>query len=81
MMKITIKLFAIAREMTGKTVLQLELPEAATVETALAKLRETYPKFAELNSFMVAINQEYAERSDALRDGDELAIIPPVSGG
>ena len=81
MMKISIKLFAIAREMTGKTGLQLELPEAATVETALANLREVYPKFAELNSFMVAINQEYAERTDMLHDGDELAIIPPVSGG
>jgi molybdopterin converting factor subunit 1 len=80
-MTVTVKFFALGRELVGEQTLRLEIPEGATVEDALESVRAQKPRFAELPSFLVALNAAYAERSAALCDGDELAIIPPVSGG
>lgn len=80
-MHITVKLFALGRDLVGKNELALSLPDGATVQTALDFLNREYPKFRKLTAFMVAVNMEYAERTAKLQDGDELAIIPPVSGG
>jgi molybdopterin converting factor subunit 1 len=80
-MTITIKFFALGRELIGTNALTLELPESATVHDALTSVSAQHPRFAELPSFLVALNTSYAERSAALKHGDELAIIPPVSGG
>jgi molybdopterin converting factor small subunit len=57
------------------------LNEDATVELAIKALTDEYPQFSSLTTFMVAVNQEYADRQKTLQNGDELAIIPPVSGG
>ncbi len=80
-MQITVKLFALGRDLVGKNELPLLLPDGATVQSVLDDLNREYPKFRQLKTYMVAVNMEYAERSQKLRDGDELAIIPPVSGG
>lgn len=80
-MHITVKLFALGRDLVGKNELPLPLPDGATVQTALDYLNREYPKFRQLTTYMVAVNMEYADRSQQLRDGDEIAIIPPVSGG
>jgi molybdopterin synthase catalytic subunit len=81
-MRIHVKLFAILRERAGVSDIDIELSPAATVSDAAGRLSETYPQ---LESFLprvaYAVNQSYAKHDTALSDGDELALIPPVSGG
>lgn len=80
--KVTALLFGQAREIVGAQSLELEIPEPARVETAFAALSSRYPKLAEMErSLLFAVNEEYADRSRSLAEGDHLAILPPVSGG
>ena len=71
------KLFAMLRERAGASELTLELPDGARVADALAQLE---PIAAGL-PLVMAVNREYADEEAALDPGDELALIPPVSGG
>jgi MoaD family protein len=80
-MEITVKFFALGRELVGKSSLTLVLDEGAHIEDALGRIKADYPNFAKLPSFVTAVNTRYAEGSYILHDNDELAIIPPVSGG
>jgi molybdopterin converting factor subunit 1 len=76
-MQIRVRLFAGLRERAGVDVLELELPDGATVADALERLE---PVAGDLKVVM-AVNREYAEAGDQLHAEDELALIPPVSGG
>ncbi len=76
-MRVTVRLFAALRERAGAGKRELELPEGATAGDVFAALA-IGPEPAGLN---YAVNQEYAERTVELRDGDEVALITPVSGG
>jgi molybdopterin synthase catalytic subunit len=82
-MNVSVRLFAILRERAGRDSVELELPEGARVADAL-ELLEREPGLGEvlprLNVAM-AVNREYAAGGTALAEGDELALIPPVSGG
>jgi molybdopterin synthase catalytic subunit len=81
-MRIIVKCFAGCRDAVGATSVSVELPAGATVGEAFAGLIETYPALAGYDrSVMLAVNREYADRKAVLEDGDELACIPPVSGG
>ena len=81
-MKAHVKLFAILREKAGTSDLTLELPEAATVADLLEEVTSRYPELLDSASHtMVAVNTEYVQETQPLRDGDEVALIPPVSGG
>jgi molybdopterin converting factor subunit 1 len=81
-MTVTVKLFAAARELTGSEEIKLELPEGATVGGAKRVLAQRYPQMASLLSRSVmARNQEYALDVEVVEESDELAVIPPVSGG
>lgn len=76
------RLFAIQRELAGTRDVALDLAAGATIEDAWAALVERYPVLAPGRSAMrFARNGEYAEPHESLGDGDELAFIPPVSGG
>ncbi len=77
---VTVKLFGIAKEIVGGSTLTLDRP-VANVEELLAYLRELYPDFARLTSLLIAVNNEYAQPATAISDSDEIAVIPPVSGG
>ncbi len=80
--RVHVRLFAIQRELAGTRSVTLELPEGATVEDAWLSLAAMYPMLAPGRaSVRFALNGEYAEPDAALSDGDELACIPPVSGG
>ena len=80
---VNVKLFAIVKDRAGgAAALTLALPESATVATAGRTLVQRFPAMAELEPRVAyAVNREYARRETVLRDGDELAVIPPVSGG
>ena len=81
-MTVTVKLFAAAREMIGSDAVSLELPEAATIADAKRILCQMFPQIAGLLSrSVVARNMDYALNADVIAVGDELAVIPPVSGG
>ena len=80
-MKCKIKAFGISREIIGSKVLELEIPEGYTIAALKRELFQKYPSFADLKSLYVAVNNEYAGEEILVKDGDEIALIPPVSGG
>lgn len=80
-MNLAIRLFGIAREITGQTVLHWEVEEPFRVANLVGKLEQEYPEFARLHSIMVAVNEDYTEDDTLLKASDEIAVIPPVSGG
>ncbi len=80
-MQVNIRLFAALREAVGAPSIQLSLPAAATVETALQTLDAQWPQLELHSGIAYAVNQSYVAATTALHDGDELALIPPVSGG
>jgi molybdopterin converting factor subunit 1 len=81
-MRIYVKLFAILRERAGTSEVHLDLPQSATVADAAEALLQRHPALRDATkSTAYAVNCEYAPTSAVLADGDELALIPPVSGG
>lgn len=80
-MKCRIKAFGISREIIGSKILEMELPEGYPVADFKKDLFKKYPTLVELRSLYIAVNNEYAEEKAVLREGDEIALIPPVSGG
>ena len=81
-MRVRVKLFAIVKERAGVGELSLDLPERADVAAAAVALKEKVPAVAGfLDRSAFAVNREYVEVATVLHDGDELAVIPPVSGG
>jgi molybdopterin synthase catalytic subunit len=75
--EVTVRLFAILRERAGAGSVTLQLPEGASVRDALDSLEG----LAEGIPLVMAVNREYASEEQVLDAGDELALIPPVSGG
>jgi MoaD family protein len=81
-LRVRIRLFAIQRELAGAREIALELAPAATIEDAWTALVERHPVLAPGRpAVRFARNGEYADPQTTLADGDELAVIPPVSGG
>jgi molybdopterin converting factor subunit 1 len=78
--KVKIKTFGISREIVGGREVQLEV-----AGNTVAHLRETlhrqFPQLSKLTSLLIAVNQQYAEDHLSLQENDEVALIPPVSGG
>ena len=81
-MKVVVRLFASYRERAGRSEVELELPEGSTVGYLASEIAGRYPKIASKpENLVVAVNQEYRDHLYGLDDGDEVALIPPVSGG
>jgi MoaE-MoaD fusion protein len=76
-MQVRVRLFAALRERAGAEEIELQLPDDARVGDALEELGDLVRDVP----VVMAVNQEYADRGDSLRPGDEVALIPPVSGG
>src|SRR5436305_6684162 len=76
-MQVRVRLFASLRERAGTGELELELPDGARVHDAIEQLGEIVDGL----TVVTAVNHEYAGDGAKLRQGDELALIPPVSGG
>ena len=81
MIQITVRFFAATREAYGAPSASLELPEGSTVAAAWQSLIASHPALDAGVPLAFAVNRSYAETTTPLRAGDELAIIPPVSGG
>ena len=81
-MHVVVRLFAGMRERVGRSSINLDLPTGASVADAVtAVVRETNVSWSEQTHLMTAVNDEYVSMDTKLCDGDELALIPPVSGG
>lgn len=81
-MVLRIVYFALLRERLGRSEESLELPAPATVADALAALKERHAQLAGMSrSLLLAVNQALVPADFPLSDGDELALLPPVSGG
>ena len=80
--RVRVRLFAIQRELAGTRGVDLELPAGSSIEGAWAALVALHPSLAPGRAYVrFARNADYADPDTPLADGDELAIIPPVSGG
>lgn len=80
--RVTVRLFARLRELVGDAELTREVPEGSTAQDAWNALARDYPAVAEYaRSASCAVNESYARWTTMLNDGDEVAFLPPVSGG
>ena len=80
-MKITILFFGITADLIGKTEQELAFENSITVGAFKLILKEKFPQLKNINSYAIAVNEIYAENVFIVKEGDVVAIIPPVSGG
>jgi len=81
-MRVTVRLFARLRDLAGAGELVRDVPAPATVKTVWQTLVDEMPALQEYERTMsVAVNADYAKMSAAVAEGDEVAFLPPVSGG
>lgn len=81
-MRVTIRLFARLRDLAGAAELLREVPAGATVDTVWRTLAAEFPAMAPYrSSISAAVNADYARLTAAVGEGDEVAFLPPVSGG
>ncbi len=79
---ITVRFFAVLRDRAGTDLLEVSFPPGTDVAGVIEEVAARFPAIASLLvSVAPAVNREYVPRTHTLRDGDELALIPPVSGG
>jgi molybdopterin converting factor subunit 1 len=80
-MTVTVLLFASYAEVLGASSLAVELGGEATVADVVANVRARPGADRLPPTTLVAVNQQYADAGSLVRDGDEVALIPPVAGG
>ena len=81
-MRVTVRLFARLRDIAGAAEIDREVPPGATASTVWHELVRDFPDLgAYERSLSTAINADYARMNDAVHEGDEVAFLPPVSGG
>ncbi len=80
--KINVLLFGACREVAGASEMDFDLTAPADVASAWGEIKARYPNLEKFErSALFAVNEEHARKEDPLKDGDTLAIFPPVSGG
>ena len=81
-MRVTVRLFARLRDITGSPELALDVAPGATIGSVWRDLTRDFPGLAPYErTISSAVNADYARMDHAVRDGDEIAFLPPVSGG
>lgn len=80
-MKINVLLFGITTDLLAKNSLEIELKANSSVADFKLELQNQNPQLSELASYAIAVNESYANDELILKEGDIIAIIPPVSGG
>ena len=80
-MKYKINLFGITKDIVGSNVTEIVMSQSADIQAVLGELKTNYPKLKDIKSLLIAVNNEYAELDLILSENDEIALIPPVSGG
>ena len=81
-MRLTVRLFARLRDIAGAAEIGREIPAGATIRTVWKELSGEFPELAAYErSMSSALNADYARMDAEVHDGDEIAFLPPVSGG
>ena len=80
-MKIKTLFFGITSDLVNASELEIEVDENSSVENFKAILKDEFSSLEKINSYAIAVNEEYAENKTLLKVGDVVAVIPPVSGG
>ncbi len=80
-MKINILAFGVAKDILGSANFEMEVKPKLTIDELKAQFLAKNPDFSKLNSILLAINSEYSIPGQVLKENDEVALIPPVSGG
>jgi MoaE-MoaD fusion protein len=81
-MQVKLLFFATLKDIVGARHLELALPTGSTVNDLLTRLESSYPRFKDYRPVLLtAINEDYVDENARIKDGDEVAIFPPVSGG
>ncbi len=80
-MKVKVRLFASLREEVGQEVVELEVPAKCSVDSLTETFYARYPKAGRLGPVLVAVNQEVGGPETVVKEDDEVALLPPVSGG
>ena len=81
-MDVDVRFFAIIREIVGRSAERRQLPEGATAGDLFDELAREHPRLERMRPVtMLMVNKAYVTHDHELHDGDELALIPPVSGG
>lgn len=80
-MKLKLLAFGFAADILGQRKLEIDLPESATTADLRIQLDGMYPGLKKIGTYVFAVNQTYAQGIQSLNELDEVAIIPPVSGG
>lgn len=80
-MNIIVLFFGITTDLVGENSIKLELNELSSVKSLKNNLTESYPSLKNINDFAIAVNEDYASDTIILKEGDIVAVIPPVSGG
>lgn len=80
-MKIKTLFFGITSDLVNASELEIEVDENSSVENFKSILKDEFSSLRKINSYAIAVNEEYAENETLLKVGDVVAVIPPVSGG
>jgi len=81
-MRVTVRLFARLRDIAGSGEMPREIPPGATIATVWRQLTGEFPDLSAYErSMSSALNADYARMDAEVHDGDEIAFLPPVSGG
>ena len=80
-MRIKLLAFGIVKEIFSSSELELEVADGIKLEELKSRLEQLYPGLARLKSYFIAINEEYGQSDQVIESDDEIAVIPPVSGG
>ena len=80
-MKLNILTFGIVKDITGSREFEINLENGATTGDLKTALTQKFPDFEKLTSLAIAVNNEYTRDDLVLNENDEIALIPPVSGG
>jgi molybdopterin synthase sulfur carrier subunit len=80
-MRVRLRYFASIREMIGIVGDEVTLQEGSTVHVLIEKLKMDHTRLSDMDLILVAVDGEYVEPDTLLREGDVVALFPPVSGG
>ncbi len=80
--KVLVKFFASARDTVGEKDLKMEIKKNSKVEDVMENLFEEYPDLQEMEDhLLISVNKDRTGKDEILKDGDEIAVMPPVTGG
>ena len=79
--KLEILAFGIAKEIMGGSIIKFDISLPTTVLDLKQEILLRFPKFEDIRSLGIAVNNEYCSGKESVKSGDEVAVIPPVSGG